>query len=76
MELISTNPARLYAVVSAALALLVYFVPSIPVELVLGLAAAILGIGEGVQRTEDRKTSRALSEPVEHVHDEQCGHLV
>ncbi|UJB43610.1 hypothetical protein [Streptomyces sp. A1-5] len=59
MQFITTHPARIYAVITAALALVVYYVPNLPDALILGLAAAVLGIGEGVQRTEDAKTRGA-----------------
>jgi len=49
MENIKNNPVRLYAIATAALALLVFYVPGLPVVLILGLVAAILGVGEGVR---------------------------
>ncbi len=45
--------------VVAAAALAAHFVPGLPTELVLGLAAAILGIGDAVQRFENAKTEAA-----------------
>ncbi|WP_327304730.1 hypothetical protein OG730_15090 [Streptomyces sp. NBC_01298] len=59
MQFIKTHPARIYAVLVAALALVVHYVPALPSALILGLAAAVLGIGEAVQRTEDGKTAVA-----------------
>ncbi|MFK0289524.1 hypothetical protein ACIQU6_03410 [Streptomyces sp. NPDC090442] len=59
MDFIRTHPARIYAVITAALALVAYYVPDLPDALILGLAAAVLGIGESVQRTEDAKTRGA-----------------
>ncbi|MFF7689710.1 hypothetical protein ACFZB6_26635 [Streptomyces syringium] len=59
MEFIKTHPARIYAVLVAALALVVHYVPDLPSALILALAAAVLGIGEAVQRTEDSKTVAA-----------------
>lgn len=58
LENIKNNPVRIMAIVSAALALLVFYVPSIPVVLVLALVGAVLGVGEGVrsQVTPVRKT--------------------
>ncbi|QDY79801.1 hypothetical protein [Streptomyces qinzhouensis] len=59
MPFIATHPARVYAVAAASLALVVHYVPDLPSALVLGLVGAVLGLGETVQRAEDRKTSRA-----------------
>ncbi|MCX4663362.1 hypothetical protein [Streptomyces uncialis] len=56
MPIVRTHPARIYAVAAAALALTVHYVPDLPSALVLALVGALLGIGETVQRTEDRKT--------------------
>ncbi len=56
---IQTHPARIYAVITAALALVAYYVPSLPDALILAFAAAVLGTGEAVQRAEDRKTAAA-----------------
>ncbi|MFG2147514.1 hypothetical protein ACGFRG_25510 [Streptomyces sp. NPDC048696] len=56
---IRQHPARIYAVAVAALALVAHYVPELPSALVLGLVAAVLGTGEAVQRTEDRKTAVA-----------------
>lgn len=55
---ISTEPVRVYAVTTAALALLSHYVPSTPTYLVLGLVAAILGLGE---------STRSLVYPWQHV---------
>jgi hypothetical protein len=62
IEAIKNNPVRLYAIASAALALIAFYVPSLPVVLILGLVAAILGIGEGV---------RAVVTPVRKLNPEQ-----
>ncbi|OKJ50863.1 hypothetical protein [Streptomyces sp. CB02115] len=59
MTFIKTHPARLYAVVVAALALVAHYVPELPSALVLGLVAAVLGTGEAIQRAEDAKTATA-----------------
>ncbi|MFG2916267.1 hypothetical protein ACGF0D_25675 [Kitasatospora sp. NPDC048298] len=64
MQFVKSHPARLYAVVTAALALVAHYVPSLPSALVLALAAALLGVGESVQRVEDGKTADALATPV------------
>ncbi|MCX5398474.1 hypothetical protein [Streptomyces sp. NBC_00102] len=59
MQFIKAHPARIYAVVVAALALVAHYVPGLPSALVLGLVAAVLGTGEAVQRTENGKTVAA-----------------
>ncbi|MGX4737099.1 hypothetical protein [Kitasatospora griseola] len=59
MRFVYSHPARIYAVLVAALALAAHYVPSLPSALVLALAAAVLGIGESVQRVEDAKTAAA-----------------
>ncbi|MFD8611416.1 MULTISPECIES: hypothetical protein [Streptomyces] len=59
MKFIQSHPARIYAVAVAALALVAHYVPELPSALVLALVAAVLGTGEAVQRTEDRKTAGA-----------------
>ncbi|MFG3200357.1 hypothetical protein ACGFYT_30035 [Streptomyces sp. NPDC048208] len=61
MQFIKDHAARLYAVVVALLALAAHFVPALPSELVLAVVAAILGLGETVQRAENRKTAEALA---------------
>ncbi|MER6364968.1 hypothetical protein [Kitasatospora sp. NPDC001527] len=72
MSFAKSNPARLYAVFVAALALVAHYVPSLPVALVLALAAAVLGVGETVQRVEDRKTAEALAQPAPAEDDGQA----
>ncbi|MFI6685384.1 hypothetical protein [Streptomyces sp. NPDC050485] len=62
MEFIKRHPARIYAVLVAALALAAHYIPDLPTALGLGLAAAVLGVGEAVQRTEDSKTTAAGQE--------------
>ncbi|MBZ4319542.1 hypothetical protein [Streptomyces huiliensis] len=54
-----THPARIYAVLVATVALVVHYVPDLPDALILAVAAAVLGVGETVQRTEDGKTRAA-----------------
>lgn len=49
LNAIKTNPVRLYAVATAALALVAHYVPDLPSALVLALVAALLGIGETVR---------------------------
>jgi hypothetical protein len=57
LEALKNNPVRIYAVATAALALVAYYVPDIPQGLVLALVAAVLGLGETVraQVTPSRK---------------------
>lgn len=57
---IHDHSTRLYAIAAAALPLGAYYIDGLPTGLILALAAAILGTGEAVQRSEDRKTQRAL----------------
>ncbi|QDQ14315.1 hypothetical protein [Streptomyces spectabilis] len=61
MQFIKAHAARLYAVAVSAIALVAFYVPDLPDELVLGLVAAVLGVGEAVQRTEDGKTAEAFA---------------
>ncbi|MEV0445459.1 hypothetical protein AB0I84_08130 [Streptomyces spectabilis] len=68
---IRTHPARIYAVAVAALALVAHYVPELPTALVLGLVAAVLGIGEAVQRAENGKTT-AAGEPRKGEHQDQA----
>ncbi|MFE4860792.1 hypothetical protein [Streptomyces sp. NPDC056670] len=73
MKFVRTHPARIYAVAVAALALVAHCVPELPSALVLGLVAAVLGTGEAVQRTEDRKTAGAGEDiEGEHQDDDQA----
>lgn len=48
-DLLELEPVRLYSVAAAALALAVHFFPSLPAALILGLVAAILGVGQKVR---------------------------
>ncbi|WP_116214877.1 hypothetical protein [Streptomyces olivoreticuli] len=59
MDFIRTHPARIYAVLVTVVALVVHYVPDLPDALILAVAAAVLGVGEGVQRTENHKTRAA-----------------
>ncbi|MCF3119701.1 hypothetical protein IPZ68_08255 [Streptomyces arenae] len=61
MHFVKTHPARIYAVAVAALALAAHYFPGLPSALVLGLVAAVLGTGEAVQRTEDKKTAETAA---------------
>lgn len=49
IEALKNNPVRLYAVATAALALVAYYVQDIPQGLILALVAAVLGLGETVR---------------------------
>ena len=74
MQFVKTHPARIYAVLVAALALVVHYLPDLPAALILGLAAAVLGIGEAVQRTENGKTTAAgeVEDQADHEHQDQA----
>ncbi|MGW2860826.1 hypothetical protein [Streptomyces sp. NPDC001205] len=71
---VRTHPARIYAVLVAALALVVHYVPDLPSALILGLAAAVLGMGEAVQRTENIKTTAAgeVEDQADDEHQDQA----
>ena len=77
LESLKTNPVRIYAVATAALALVAHYVEDLPTALVLALVAAVLGVGEGV-RAKVTPTSRvvlderALQEALDSYDD---GHL-
>jgi hypothetical protein len=49
VEAIKNNPVRLYSIAVASLALIAFYVPTLPVVLILGLVAAVLGVGETVR---------------------------
>jgi len=61
LRAIARNPVRLYAVATAGVALLAYYVPSLPQALVLGLVAAIFGGGEAVRATVTPNESVVVS---------------
>ncbi len=48
-ESIRNNPVRIQAIIAAALALVAFYVPGLPVVLILALVAAIFGTGEVVR---------------------------
>ncbi|MEU1352307.1 hypothetical protein ABZ410_00065 [Streptomyces cinnamoneus] len=56
---IHMHSTRLYAVAATAIALVAHYVDDLPQALILGLAAAVVGTGEVVQRVEDGKTKAA-----------------
>lgn len=60
VEYLKKNPARVYALVVAVLALVGVWV-ALPVPEILALVAALLALagGEAVQRVENRKTNDA-----------------
>ncbi|OKH90470.1 hypothetical protein [Streptomyces uncialis] len=60
MTFAKEHATRLYAVLTAVLALTAHYMPSLPSALILGIAAAVLGTGEAVQRVENAKTLDAL----------------
>lgn len=54
------NPARVYSLAAALAAFVGKLYPEIPVEFMVILVFALLGIGNQVQKVEDRKTLKAL----------------
>lgn len=67
LEFVKAHPARVYAVLAACAALLPAVVGGVSTVALLGIVAALLGVGEKVQRTEDSKTEDALFTPVPDV---------
>lgn len=63
LQAILDNPVRLYSIAVAAVALVAFYV-TIPAPLILGLIAAVLGVGEGV-----RSQVAPMSKVVLHVDD-------
>jgi hypothetical protein len=67
-ETILNNPVRVYSVLSACLALIAYYVDSLPLPLLLSLFGAVLGVGGEVTRsrvtpvrkTEDRSPAEMV----------------
>jgi len=59
-DYIRKNPARVYAFVFALAAFIARMCPQMPIEAVVVLLLAFLGIGDRVQRVEDQKTLKAL----------------
>lgn len=49
MLAIKNNPVRLMAIISSAIALLAFYVPALPVSLIIPLVMAIFGTGEVVR---------------------------
>lgn len=52
LEFLKREPVRVLAVVTAVTAIITRYVADFPTDLVLGLAAAVLGIGGEVARTQ------------------------
>lgn len=48
-HLLKVEPVRIYSIAVAALAIVAFYFPSLPVALIVALVAAILGVGEGVR---------------------------
>ncbi|WP_282793684.1 hypothetical protein [Streptomyces sp. CC224B] len=59
MTFIKAHATRIYAVLVAVLALVAHYLPDLPTALILGVGAAVLGVGEAVQRIENGKTADA-----------------
>ena len=51
MTFVRAHAMRIYAVVAALLALVIHYLPDLPSDLIMGVVAALLGIGEAMQRT-------------------------
>jgi hypothetical protein len=45
-ESILNNPVRVMAVITSVVALVAFYLPTLPVALILAIPAAILGVGE------------------------------
>ena len=54
------NPARIYTFASVIAIYVTKKVPGLPIESVIIVIAALFGLGEGVQRVENKKTKEAL----------------
>ncbi|MFE0773927.1 hypothetical protein [Streptomyces sp. NPDC058861] len=59
-EFVKNHGVRLFAAVAALTPFLVTRFPEVPWEALAAIAAALLGVGEVAQRTEDRKTTDAF----------------
>ncbi|MCZ4119049.1 hypothetical protein [Streptomyces sp. H39-S7] len=64
MKFLKAHGVRVFAVLAAAVPLLVIQFPDFPAEAFLALAAATLGVGEVAQRNEQAKQDEALATPV------------
>jgi hypothetical protein len=54
------NPARVYAFCFAFAAFITRMYPEIPIEALVVVLLAFLGVGDKVQKVEDQKTLKAL----------------
>lgn len=74
MQFLKKHPARLYALVTAVLGLLVAYGVDVPETPILGVVTAALALvsGEVVQRAENAKTAEAFATPVA-THDQLDG---
>lgn len=57
-QIMRLEPVRVFAITSALLALVGHYVPDLPSPLFLGLAAAVLGVGSQVTRSQVTPTLR------------------
>jgi len=57
------EPVRLFAIASAALALAAFYAPALPVPLILGLIAAVLGVGSEVTRRQVTPVAKTVELP-------------
>lgn len=72
ITLAKTNPTRIYSIVAALVAVLAIYVTSLPVVPILTLAAAILGLNEGIRAVvtpETRAKARVHDAYVHGVED-------
>lgn len=53
MDAILNNPVRIYEVAVAVMLLVTHYVQDLPVTLILGLLAAVLGLGETIRAQVD-----------------------
>lgn len=56
----SRHGVRIHSILAAAVPLALILWPDLPVEAILTLAAAVLGVGLGAAKHEDTKTLQAL----------------
>jgi hypothetical protein len=59
MKFVSTHAVRLYGLLSALLLVAAHYQLDLPAEAILAAGAALLGLGEAAQRSEDKKTAEA-----------------
>ncbi|MBH1936492.1 hypothetical protein I5Q34_19795 [Streptomyces sp. AV19] len=56
---VQEHASRIYTIAVAVVYLVAYFVHGLPDELILTLVAALLGVGEAVQRTANARVRAA-----------------